>query len=67
MHPSNLFFYFNIFLLSKQRRNRPLFLTSAVISAFSAFDQYVKKCKSRYENFDLRYGWILGPCSRARN
>ena len=42
MHPSNLFFYFNIFLLSKQRRNRRLFLTSAVICAFSAFDQYVK-------------------------
>ena len=33
VHPSNLFFYFNGFLLSKQRRNRRLFLTSAEICA----------------------------------
>ena len=45
VHPSNLFFYFNRFLLSKQRRNRCLFLTSAEICALVAplsFDQYVK-------------------------
>ena len=33
VHPSNLFFHFNRFLLSKQRRNRRLFLTSAEICA----------------------------------
>ena len=45
VHPSNLFFYFKGYLLSKQRCNRRLFLTSAEFVHW-CFDQYVKNASN---------------------